>query len=170
MTPDLIGAILLIVLAAVLVLMEILTPSMGILSLLAALVAAAGVYFSFEVSNTVGYVMIAVCAIGTPMLVILGMKFLPDTFIGKKIFLRRAPDATADACPIADELAHLVGKIAVADTELRPSGIIHVDGKRYDARSEYGLIAKGTPVDIIRAAGTDVVVRPTAETETETNN
>lgn len=165
MDPNLIGAILLLVLAAVMVLMEILTPSMGILSLLATLLAATGVYFSFEVSSSTGYAMLAVCGIGTPILVILGMKFLPDSFIGKKIFLRRAPDATADACPIADELAHLVGKSGVAETELRPSGVVRVDGKRYDARSEYGLVQQGTPITVLRATGTDVVVRPVAEPE-----
>ncbi|MBT3279728.1 MAG: hypothetical protein HN909_09415 [Phycisphaerales bacterium] len=168
MDPTLIASILLLIISAALIIMEILTPSMGILSLLATGIAAAGVYFAFSVSSTAGYAMLAICVIGTPVLVILGMKYLPDSYLGRKIFLRKAPDATADACPIADELAHLVGKDAIADTELRPAGVIRVDNKRYDARSEYGLVEKGTPVTILRAAGTDVVVRP-LESNPESN-
>jgi membrane-bound serine protease (ClpP class) len=44
----------------------------------------------------------------------------------------------------------LVGLSGVAHTVLRPSGKVMINEKLYDAKSEYGLIAKGEPVKVIR--------------------
>jgi membrane-bound serine protease (ClpP class) len=44
----------------------------------------------------------------------------------------------------------LVGKTGTAQTVLRPSGKVSIEGKIYDAKSEYGLIDKGTEVKVLR--------------------
>jgi membrane-bound serine protease (ClpP class) len=44
----------------------------------------------------------------------------------------------------------LVGETGVAHTVLRPSGKVMIKDKLYDAKSEYGLIEKGTEVKVIR--------------------
>ncbi|WP_243715863.1 NfeD family protein [Macrococcus brunensis] len=58
-----------------------------------------------------------------------------------------------------DDRSHLVGKIALTMTPLRPSGIITFEGKRIDAVSEGAFIDKDREVSIILVEGTRVVVR-----------
>lgn len=48
-----------------------------------------------------------------------------------------------------DQLA-LVGESGVAHTVLRPSGLVKIKEKVYDAKSEYGYIEKGEVVKVIR--------------------
>lgn len=71
---------------------------------------------------------------------------LPKTHFGKKFFLHaqvhgnsQAPEATASA---------LSGREAVALTPLMPSGQIEVDGRRYEALSLDGHVAKGARLKI----------------------
>lgn len=47
------------------------------------------------------------------------------------------------------KLKELVGKTGEAYTVLRPSGKVMVDGKIYDAMSEYGFINKGEPIKVV---------------------
>jgi membrane-bound serine protease (ClpP class) len=51
---------------------------------------------------------------------------------------------------VETEQQSLVGKTGVAQTVLRPSGKVTVEGKLYDAKSEYGFIEKGHSVKVIR--------------------
>lgn len=44
----------------------------------------------------------------------------------------------------------LVGELGVAHTVLRPSGKVMIKDKLYDAKSEYGLIEKGSAIKVIR--------------------
>ena len=51
---------------------------------------------------------------------------------------------------VETEQRNLIGVEGVAHTVLRPSGKVKINEKLYDAKSEYGLIEKGTPVRVIR--------------------
>jgi membrane-bound serine protease (ClpP class) len=51
---------------------------------------------------------------------------------------------------VETEQHSLSGKTGTAHTVLRPSGKVEVDGKIYDAKSEYGLIEKGSKVKVVR--------------------
>ena len=44
----------------------------------------------------------------------------------------------------------LIGKTGVADSVLRPSGKVNIDGEIYDSKSEYGFISKGEKVKVVR--------------------
>ncbi len=57
------------------------------------------------------------------------------------------------------EMERFVGKRGTAATVLRPSGAVEVDGKRYDARSERGVVEKGRPVEVVRIEGSEMVVK-----------
>ncbi|MBU5455499.1 nodulation protein NfeD [Caproiciproducens sp. MSJ-32] len=52
-----------------------------------------------------------------------------------------------------------LGKEGITVSELRPSGIIEIDGKRIDALSDEGFIPKNTPVKIVRVEGPKIFVR-----------
>ena len=58
----------------------------------------------------------------------------------------------------AADLSGLVGAEAVAASDLRPAGIVTVDGDRLDVVSDGGFVEKGTKVRVIAVDGPRVVV------------
>jgi membrane-bound serine protease (ClpP class) len=149
---------------AVLLLVDVITPSFGILTGLAIGSFGAGVYFAFTIHSIAGFLALLGGFILGPLYLYGMVKILPNTAIGRRLFLDKAPKADRDATPEADRLAELVGKTGVAVTTLRPSGEVKVDGQRVDARAEHAMISKGQRIKVIRSGGTDVVVRPAPET------
>lgn len=66
--------------------------------------------------------------------------------------------ATSTGTSQAEGLAQLIGQTGTAATPLRPSGTILIDGKRVDAITGGEFLEKGTPVRIVRAEGSGVIV------------
>lgn len=154
------GMILILLAAAcVMFLLEVCTPSFGILALLGILAEGVAVYYGIRISPNVGFVVLVSAIIGTPVYLYFMVKLLPNTPLGKKLFLKDAPDATNAATPEADELAKLVGKTGTVESDLRPSGTVRVDGHRIVALAEREMIDSGQKILVIKACGTDVVVR-----------
>jgi membrane-bound ClpP family serine protease len=54
---------------------------------------------------------------------------------------------------------NIIGKTAVALTELKPAGHITVEGKNYQALCETGFISKGQTVTIVGGKGSHLIVR-----------
>jgi len=52
-----------------------------------------------------------------------------------------------------------LGKVGTSISELRPSGIIEIDGERLDALSEGVFIPKNVQIKIIRVEGSKIIVR-----------
>lgn len=76
------------------------------------------------------------------------LRFLPRAWFWDKMVLATAVAADAQSAdqPVALARDALVGAVGVAATGMFPSGEIEVAGRRYQARSELGHIAAGTPV------------------------
>ena len=145
--------------AAVLMLLEILTPSFGVLLVMALGAIIGASYYGFRISPLVGALVLLLGFLSIPLYLFLLMKILPNSPLGRLLFLRRAKDASGQGTPEVSKLTQLVGKTGIAVTELRPSGKISVGGQRVVALSEHELIEKGQKVIVIKAGGTDVVVR-----------
>jgi len=151
--------VVLLVAAAILFLVEVCTPTFGLVAAVGLASMIAGVVFAFRIGPLVGVIVMLGCIIGAPCYLYFMVKLLPNTPLGKKLFLKKAPDASRQATPEADKLAELVGKIGVADSPLRPSGTIRIGDMRVVALAEHEMIEKGQAVKVIKAHGTDVVVR-----------
>ena len=54
---------------------------------------------------------------------------------------------------------HLVGKEGIAQTILRPSGKIEIEGNQYDAVANYGIIEKGTPIKVLKFENSQLIVQ-----------
>jgi membrane-bound serine protease (ClpP class) len=63
------------------------------------------------------------------------------------------------------EIKEMVGKTGVADTVLKLSGKVRIDGKMYDAISEYGFIEKGEKVKVTRYESGQVYVTKVIDEE-----
>jgi membrane-bound serine protease (ClpP class) len=151
--------VVLLIATAVLLMMEILTPSFGVLAAMSILAAGGAVYFAFQIGYFVGLLVLLGILVAAPFYLWFGVKLLPNSPIGRRLFLGAAPDAHNDATPDADELAELIGKQGQAETVLRPSGVVRIDDRRINAAAERGMIQKGQAVTVIRTTGTEVIVR-----------
>ncbi len=164
MTSTLILIIILYLAAMFLILVEICTPTFGMIGLLA--VGAAGWAFWLgytEINELVGVVMLIASLIVLPIYTIAAVKILPNTRLGSLLILKRRIAEPGEGTPEADELTRLIGRTAPADSTLRPSGTIRIDNKRIVAQAQSGMIEQGTQVKIISAAGNRVIVRKVQE-------
>ncbi len=157
------GNILLIVvllLAALLLFAaEVCTPTFGLLAVAALGCLAGAVYVCFTLSAVLGVVLIVALIFFLPAYWVVMVKYLPRTPIGRLLQLTAKAKRAGEGTPEAGTQETLVGRTAVAETILRPSGAIRVEGRRIIATAETGFIQKGATVKIIKAVGMNVVVR-----------
>lgn len=152
--------VLFLVVGFLLFLFELLTPSFGVFTALGLFAIGLAVYQAFTISPVLGIVLLVALIFAIPAYFILLIKLLPRSRFGGKLFLHKAPDAGGGAAPEAEKHDALVGKTGTAETQLRPSGAIRIEGQRVIAVAESGVIGKGQTVKVIKAKGTNVVVRP----------
>jgi membrane-bound serine protease (ClpP class) len=160
------GEILLIVVlvaaSAMFLIAEICTPIFGLLTVLSIGCLVGAVAFCFHLSQVAGIVAVVAALIGYPIFVIVAVRVIPRTGLGRRLVLSRGQAPPGDATPEAQGLRSLLGREGVADTLLRPGGAIRVDGQRVIASAESGVILKGTAVKVVRVEGNNVVVRAIA--------
>ena len=151
--------VLLLLAAMVLVLFELLTPTFGVLATLALAALAGSIWLAFTVNSVLGLIVLLVALVGTPVYIVMLVRLLPKTRVGRSLFLGQTPKSSATAAPDLEHYRSLIGKTGVAETTLRPSGAVRVDGGRIIAQAESGIIEKGETVEVIAANMADVIVR-----------
>jgi len=159
MTTIIASIIGLILISLLFFLFELLTPSFGVMTGLGLVALGGAIWLCFTMSTILGIVMIVVFIFVVPMYFVLVVRLLPRTSAGRKLFLERTGDDTAAGTPEADKNRELIGKTGTAETQLRPSGAVRVEGRRVIALAESGVIDQGRTVRIIGLSGTDIVVR-----------
>jgi len=151
--------IVLILAALILIVVEICTPTLGLLGLVALGCLIGAAWVAFTISSVFGFVLIGLFLVGMPVFLYWAVKVIPNTPFGQRLALRRKPAKPGEGTPEADDLAQFVGIETTTETVLRPSGTVRVEGRRIIAQTESDFIEKGVKVKIIRAAGTHVIVR-----------
>ncbi|MHC4561194.1 MAG: NfeD family protein [Planctomycetota bacterium] len=158
--------VLLIVAAMAIALLEILTPSFGLLGALALACVGVAIYAAWEMDPIFGIVLLVATFVLAPVYLVFLIRWLPTTALGHRVFLKRTVAGTGEGAPEADALDAMIGKTGTAETLLRPSGAVRVDGKRIVALSESGIIRKGQAVTVIKAGLTNVIVRAAENNDT----
>lgn len=158
-TQTALAIIAFIVAGLLFLLLEILTPMFGVLVVLSVAAFGAAVWLCFTVSQMLGIGVLLALVFVIPAYLVLLVKLVPKSPLGKRLFLGRAPERPGTAAPEATVHSSMVGKEGVAETPLRPAGAVRIDGRRTIATAESGMIEKGATVRVVRAAGTNVVVR-----------
>jgi membrane-bound ClpP family serine protease len=82
--------------------------------------------------------------------------WLPRSRFGRRLVLSASIEGISQA-PAAT-LADVVGKTAVALTPLVPSGMVIIDGKRYEAFSRSGQVQTGATVKVVDVDNFRVIV------------
>ena len=149
-------AILLLVLGLLLIVGELLFPTVGALGIGGALALVGAVVAAFHEGTQTGVVFLVATALTVPAAIVLGMKLLPHSPFGKTFVARGATFTDAAAVDRRDR--ELAGKEGVAENLLRPIGTAMIDGRRVDVQSRGEPIEAGSRVRVIEVEGNRVVV------------
>jgi membrane-bound serine protease (ClpP class) len=94
------------------------------------------------------------------------LRFLPHSRLARAgLYLDDSLQAPTGS--FASDPSRHVGRLGVARTMLRPSGVVVVEGDRLDAVSEGEVIPAETKIVVVGVRGGSVVVRPAPESEPE---
>ena len=162
MTSTILIILALLLTAMILFLLEVLTPSFGLIAAMGIAALAGAVWQAFTISSLFGALLILGILLATPAYLMVSVRLLPRSPIGKRMFLRKARSGEGEAAPEADELDKMIGRIGKAETVLRPSGAVRIEHLRVIALAESGTIEKGSSVKVIRVSGTNLYVRKVA--------
>lgn len=150
----------LVLVAMVLIVAEICTPTFGVLAVAAVVAVGWAVYLVFaQFGQTAGMAAVVGAIVLLPVYTVAAIRILPRTALGRRIGLSHRKAQAGEGTPEAADLSRYVGRTTTADTSLRPSGFVRIDGRRVVAEAEAGMIIKGRKVKVIRAGGTSVTVR-----------
>jgi len=140
-----------------LLILEIFVPSFGILGLIGFISIVGGVVLAaFDAQN-------AALSLGVAFVVALFV-----VWIVAKIFKRRGiwnrfilSDrlTTEEGYIPAQTRNDLLGREGVSLTQLRPAGVVEIDGERVDVVTDGEFVEKGRPVIVSKVEGTRIVVR-----------
>ena len=159
--PEIVWAILLMIVGCVLVVLEVFIPSGGIISILAGVSFLAAIFMAFQEGPTtgpgVGLIFTATTVIAVPTLMALAFKLWPKTPMGKA-FLGDLP--TDEEVLPEDPRRTLLGRVGVARTKMLPSGAVEIDGQMIDAVTQGQAIEPGAYVVVSEVRANRVVVRP----------
>lgn len=89
----------------------------------------------------------------------LSLRLLPKRDMWEKLTLRDRFTSETGYSSMNQTHAALVGRSGRALTDMRPSGTIDIDGKRYSAVSDGTWVAKGSLVEVDSVSGTRILVR-----------
>jgi membrane-bound serine protease (ClpP class) len=149
-------AIALLLLAIVLVVLELSFPSFGMLGIGAATAYAFALIQAFKEGTTQGWTFVVLGVILLPLTIALGLRLVPLTPFGRRLFLPLPP--AAGGTPGAAASAPSIGTHGVALSDLRPAGVAEFDGRRVDVVAGEGWVGRGTPIRVAAVERTRIVV------------
>ena len=150
--------ITLLLVALLLFFFEILIPG-GIMALIGAILVIAACVVAFNDYGAMAALVVFVGALIVSLLLLyLELKFLPNTKYGKRLFLYRQQKASS-LSPQAGQ--DIIGQCGEAITTMAPTGMVLIDGKKYEAFSQSGMLEKGTPVAVVKQDSFRLIVEKT---------
>ena len=153
-------AILLLIGAVGLGFLELFIPSGGVLGIVAVLALLGCVVFAFMQGTVFGLGLLLVIVIGVPFLVWYMLQIWQSTPIGRRILLDPSEDPALQPNEVLERHKALLGKTGMAKSLMMPSGMIEIDGERFDAVSAGMPIDPGTLVRVVQVDGINLTVRP----------
>lgn len=149
-----------------LLVVEVFVPSGGVISVLAALVGIGGVIMLFLHSTTWGLLGSLTLLVAFPAAFAFLVKVWPHTYFGR-VMMGEKPLEQVEAERLAAEEERkrwlgLLGREGIAVTDLRPVGVVRIDGQRYDALAETTMITAGQKVRVTVVEGRQIKVRAVA--------
>lgn len=155
----LIWGIALLAIALLLAIVEIFVPSAGLISIVAIICAIAGLICLYRVDWVWGAAGTLTLLILTPIIVNYGFKILPSTPMGRRMMFGEAGEHAPVLQDTKSELESLLNAEGVAQTDLRPVGVVRIGQTKHDALAEIGYIRAGSKIKVSAVEGTVIKVR-----------
>ena len=150
------GILLLFALGLIFLGFEVFVPG-GVLGAVGGVLLLIGCGIAFAEFGMESGVVAAVVAVALVAFTLyLELFLLPKTRFGKKMFLESAIKAKSQPPPASP--AEIVGLQGETLTTLAPTGFVYIDGKKYEAASQSGLLPKGTAVKVVGADNFRLIV------------
>lgn len=151
--------VVLLVVGLLLVTVELFIPggvlgALGAIALVGAVIAS---FFAFGARG--GFIASATMVVAGGLVIGIWLKFFPRTGVGRRITL--ASDL-GQARSAPSDWKQLEGQVGTAQSDLRPSGVAWIGGRRVDVVAEAGFVPKGATVQVVRVDGFRIVVRGAA--------
>lgn len=163
--------VLLLIVGLALTLAEVFFVSMGILGTLAAVSLVTSVFLAFTQHGQVtGFAFLTIAAVGAPLIVLYGMKWLPNTRLGRLLILSGPTAAEVSGSGADPALAQLLGQTGTAESDLRPAGFARIGGRRIDVVTRGEMLELGTEVRVVDVSANRVVVARHAAAPAQTIN
>ncbi|MCL2623358.1 MAG: NfeD family protein [Planctomycetaceae bacterium] len=153
-------AILLLIAAVGIGFLELFIPSGGVLAVVAVLALLGSLVFAFMQGMVFGLVLLLAVVVGLPFLIWYMLAIWQSTPIGRRILLDPAEDPALQPNEILERHKALLGKTGTAISLMMPSGMIEIDGERFDAVSAGMPIDAGKSVVVVNVDGINLTVRP----------
>lgn len=142
-------------LGVLVVMVEVVVPTGGLLALVSTALFGSSLYIVFtRVSAFAGTVFVIADLIVIPLSVFIGFKLLAKSPVSLKKSLTREEGVQSQA----PELEQYIGMEGVAITDLRPSGVVMIDGKRLDVVSRGEYLEKNSNIVVIAVTGNQIIV------------
>ena len=154
---------LLILLGLFLIFAEVLIPSGGFISILAVGSFVGGYVYGFSAGMMEGMILLGGSLVLVPAVLAVAFRIFPKTSIGKKMIAEGTEDSKEERQGITQDEKALIGQLGIVKTQLRPSGIVEIDGIDYDVVSEGGLLDPQSKVQVVEVSGNRIVVREISE-------
>lgn len=161
---------LLLAAALVLLFVEVLLPTGGLIGMLCGVAVIGSIVAFFKYDTKWGMAATAAYIVLTPIVLIFVFRVWLNSPLGRRMILGGdTGQQTGDESYAASEqaradrlrdLAALIGAEGVTVTELRPVGTVKIDGRRVDALAETGTIAADTRVVVSDVYDNQIKVRP----------
>jgi membrane-bound serine protease (ClpP class) len=156
MSSDIVPPVVLQLIGIIVIIAEIILPSGGILSVLAAGIFAYSLYIVFhDISVSVGFIFVTADVIMIPILVIVGLKLLAKS----PVTLRKTLSSEDGVTSQSSDLNEFLGMDGIAVTDLRPAGVAVINGKRVDVVSRGEYLDKNTRIIVSSVTGNQIIVR-----------
>jgi membrane-bound ClpP family serine protease len=156
-------ALLLLVIAIAIVVLEMFIPSGGLLAIMAAASLLGSIIIVFKHYGMFwGTAYLVFNAVLTPFVIMAALRWWPHTPIGRKM-LNLPPGEKDDitSIPSFDKYKQLIGKQGTAESKMLPSGTIRIDNRTHDAVAQGMAIDPGQTIVVVAVEGNRIIVRPT---------
>jgi len=112
------------------------------------------IFLAFKSSTTTGYYTICGLALVMMAMIPMWIWLWPKSPVGKRVTLNSKIEGSGTR-----DQSKLQGAEGETLTDLGPSGMARIGGKRIDVVSESGWITAGTPVSVCKVQGNRIVVK-----------
>ena len=166
-SSPIIWAFIFIAIAVIVFFIEIFIPSGGLLALLGGLSIIASLIAFFVHDINTGLIATAIYIVFGPIIAWIAFRIWAASPLAKRMILGDVggddefanQESEAQRQERLDALQALMGKQGETITQLRPIGVVRIDGRRVDAMAESGVIGANKPVEVVHVYDNQIKVR-----------